>query len=429
VRKLSFHRFQLLFILLLGSTWLLTACGSQENQPVLTKPLPTLAPTYSPIPARALNPVNREEFGRSNATVSLVGSGSTFAEPIYRNWSNLFNRTSPNVKIEYQGIGSGGGRTAFLGTPVAPVGSITPQVPNDFAGTDAPFRGQELLNASQKGEVFHIPMAVGAVVLTYNLKEVPNLKLSGSTIANIFLGNITRWNDSSIQNDNPDVKMPDREIRPVIRAKKAPGSGTSEIFTRYLAVVSDDFRVKTGPSSSPNWLLKTVEEGGRTLEGTGNDGVIQAVRNNDGSIGYADQGAADEAKLSYASIRNKTGRFIYPTVENVSAAVLGSFIPDDFRAFIVNSEGENTYPIAGFTWLIVWRNLGQMPGATLPKAEAMVAFLWWGLHEGQRNLPKGYAALPDALVVRLERLFVTNQPQPEQKVFIFNNQPILPQLS
>jgi phosphate transport system substrate-binding protein len=417
----------LLILVLLGIV--LSACGEEVSRPVLVSPLPQPAATSTPVPGAALLPVNRDEFGRTNVTSRLVGSGSTFADPVYRNWIPNYNKTAPNVKIEYQGIGSGGGRNAFLGTPVAPSGNITPIVPNDFAGSDSPFRGQELLNARNRGEILHIPTAIGAVVVAYNVKEMSRLKISGPTLADIYLGKITRWNDRTIQAENPDVRMPDREIKVVIRTKNAAGSGTSEIFTRYLSVVSDEFRDKVGPGSSPKWTLKTVSEGGKTLEGTGNDGIAAAVRDNEGAIGYVDQGAADEQKLTYASIRNKTGRFIYPELSNVSAAALGSYIPDDFRTFIVNGEGDNTYPIAGLTWIITWRNLSQMTSPSREKAEALVSFLWWGIHDGQRNLPKGYAPLPDSLIPRLERLFVTEQTKPEEKVFIFDGKTVLPQLS
>ncbi len=427
-QKSSYRLFSLLTITSLLLLSFLTACGEPESKPVLVSSLPPLAPTSTPVPPPALIPVNKDEYGRTTVTTSLIGSGSTFADPIYRNWIGLFNKTSPNVKIDYQAIGSGGGRSSFLGTPVANVGNITPTVPNDFAGSDAPFRGQELVNARTKGEILHLPTAVGGVVAAYNLKEAPSLKLSGPVLADIFLGKLTRWNDKSIQNDNPEVTMPNKEIRVVIRSKTGSGSGTSEIFSRYLAVVSDEFRDKVGSGGSPAWTIKTVNEGGRALDPVGNDGVAAAVRDTDGAVGYVDQGVADQLKLSYASIRNKTGRFIFPTQANVSAAAQGSFIPDDFRTFIVNGEGENTYPITGFTWIITWRNLSLMPNPSKDKASGLVAFLWWAIHDGQRNLTQGYAPLPESLIPRLERLFVTDQEKPEEKVFSFNTQPVLPQL-
>lgn len=402
----------------------LAACGETANLPVQTKPLPTLAPTNTPVPAAPLISLNRDDLLRTSVTASLLGSGSTFAAPIYAAWFEQFRRTSPNVKIEYQAIGSGNGRRSLLGTPVAAVGTLTPTVPNDFAGSDAPFLSSELLAASQKGQLLHIPTAVGAVVVAYNLKEAPRLKLSGPLLADIFLGKITRWNDPRIQSENTEIQLPDRELRPVVRGKNE-SSGTSEIFTRYLSVVSDDFRSAVGPGGQPKWTLKTTADNGRALEGQGNDGMADQILKNEGSIGYVDQGVADDKKITYALVRNKTGRFIYPERESVSAAAAGAFIPDDFRTFIVDAEGANTYPIVGFTWLIVWRDLNLMPNPSPDKARAMATFLWWALHDGQRSLPAGYAALPEALIPRLERLFIPASANQTDRVLLFQGKPLV----
>jgi phosphate transport system substrate-binding protein len=420
VRKHSVFWLPLALVTFLTGALVLTACGDNAQPPVQTGQLPTLAPTFTPAPPPPLVALNRDNLNRTDVAATLTGGGSTFADPIYKAWIPAYTRNSPNVRIEYQASGSGNGRRALLGTPVPTPGFASPV---DFAGSDAPFLGSELVTASQKGQnaqLIHFPAALGAVVLAYNLKEAPRLKLSGATLANIYLGKITRWNDPAIAAENTDVQLPDREIRVVIRAR-TESSGTSEIFTRYLSVVSDEFRGTVGPGGSPKWTLKTAAENGRTLEGVGNDGVSDQIARTDGAIGYVDQGVADLKKLAYAEIRNKTGRFIYPSNETVSAAAAGAFIPDDFRTFIVNAEGANTYPIAGFTWLIVWRDLSFMPNPSPQKAQALTSFLWWGLHEGQRTLPAGYAPLPESLVPRLERLFVGEA----DKVLVYQGKPLV----
>lgn len=423
------RRFNLLIICLLGLSVLLTACGDQDTDPAQTSPLAALPPTVTPVPAPAIGGLSRPELGRSTVTTRLVGSGSTFAASVYRDWFPLFKKDSPNITIEYQAIGSGSGRNAFLGTPVAALNNIP--LPLDFAGSDAPFRTEQLERASQKGDITHIPTTLGAVVAVYNLREVPNLRLSGPTLARIYMGSIIQWNDPAIELDNPELKgkLPNRQITVVIRARNT-GSGTSEIFSRYLSVADGEFRDRVGPSDRPAWDKAEKWRSVKAQEADSNEAVATAVRNTDGAIGYVDQGAADEAKLTYAAIRNKTGRYIKPEPDNlqsVSAAAAGAFIPDDFRTFLVDAEGTNTYPIVGFTWLIVWRDLAKMPNPSPDKAKAMTSFLWWAIHDGQRSLPKGFAPLPESLVPRLERLFVPEpgQERPETKVFIYDGKVLL----
>ncbi len=422
----------LAILLIAGS--LLTACGEQDIAPAQSSALPPLSPTNTPEPAPAVGLLGSDNLSRTTIKANLVGSGSTFAAPIYSQWLNAndpksFVKSSPGVNITFQAIGSGSGRAALLGTPVAAVNDINPTVPTDFAGSDSPFNATGLLSASSKGQLVHLPVAVGAVVAIYNLKEVPQLKLSGPTLAAIFQGVITSWNDPAIVKENLDAKLPGKPITVVIR-KKGTSSGTTDIFTRYLSVVSDKFREQFQPDGSFKWAIKSLSEGGTTLEGTTNEEVATNVRTGDGRIGYVDQGVADsdQLKTAYAAIRNKTGRFIYPNLDNVSAAASGSFIPDDFRTFIVDAEGSETYPIVGFTWLITWRDLKQMPAPSKDKAAALTSFLWWAIHQGQTDLPKGYAPLPASLVPRLERLFLTEKiNNPVEKVFLYEGQPLLAQ--
>ena len=434
-------RFLGLLVSLLGLASLLTACGGdQATTPFASSALPTLAPTVTPVPPPAVSNLGSDSLGVTQIKTTLTGNGSSFAGPIYDRWRDRNNpnsfvnaKNSPNVTIDYTVSSSGAGRAALLTSPVSSV---------DFAGSDTPFNATELAQAGSRGQVVHVPTAVGAVVAIYNLKDIQHLRLSGPTLAGIFLGTIKTWDDPAIKNDNPDATLPAQPIKVAIR-NRTTKSGTTDIFTRYLAVVSDPFRSQFQTDGSFKWAIGTA------IEADNNGDMATKVSQNDYSIGYVDQSAVTQpdyqrqadatptptiagqtAKptLPYAEIRNKTGRFIYPTRDTVSAAANGSFIPDDFRTYIVDAEGTNTYPIVGFTWIIVWRDLTALPNPSKDKATALTAFLWWAIHKGQEDLPVGYAPLPTSLVPRLERLFVTEKRNnPVDKVFLYDKQPLLPQ--
>ena len=414
----------LLVMILIGTT-MLVACGNTVDQTLLTPAAVTpLAPTIQPAPVGALPNYGATQFGATNVNVELNGSGSTFAAPIYTKWLPLFqaSNVAPNVKINYVADGSGSGRNAFLGTPVVlptvVAGSpapVQPKVPADFADSDAALTGPQLVAARDKGDIVHIPIALGGVAIAYHLDGFSGqLRLSGSTLADIFLGRITNWNDSKITADNNGTALPNKTLKPVIRTRGS-SSGTTEIFTRYLSVVSPDFRNNPGPGGAPKWVDAI------SLQGPGNDQIADLINQNDGAVGYLDLNAALDKKLATVAIRNQTGRFIAPSVESVTAAATGISIPDDFRIFVVNAEGENAYPIAGFTWLITWRDLKNLPNATPEKAQALTNFVWWFIHTGQQNLPPGFASLPASLVPRLEALFVNTD---TTKVFQYNGKPI-----
>ncbi len=410
---------------LLGAL-LLVACG--DSAPPLTPvALSALNPTQTPVPATPLPNNNPAAFGATTITAELVGGGSTLGEPVYTKWLAEYKKVAPNIKITYQATGSGNGRSAFLGTPVAATGNSGRVIsPSDFAGSDATFNGSQFVDVTAKGEVVHIPTVLGAVVVSYRLDGYTReLRLSGPTLAKIFLGDIKTWNDPAITAENGNVVVSTKPISVVIRTRTA-SSGTSEIFSRYLSAVSTDFRdrvivANTDPAAQSSLFSRPKWPALSQLEGDSNDTVASAISGRDGTIGYLDQGAADEKKLPYASMRNNTGRFIAPTVDSVTAAAQGVSIPDDFRVFVVNPDGETAYPIAGFTWLIVWKDAKNMPNASKEKAQAMVNFLWWGLHDGQKNLPSGFAPLPSSLIPRLESVFVNND---QNKVFRFQGQPI-----
>ena len=303
--------------------------------------------------------------------LSLTGAGATFPFPLYTKWISVYTRDKPGLKINYQSIGSGGG-----------IRQITERTV-DFGATDAPMSDEQLAKA---GGVVHIPTALGAVVLTYNLDGIQSgLELTPEAVAGIFLGKVTRWSDPAIQGPNPELKLPDRAIASIHRSD---GSGTTRIFVDYLSAVSPAWKAGPGSGTSVDW------PGG--LGAKGNEGVAGQVASTPGSIGYVELVYAAQNKLSYAAMRNAAGRFVMPTLESVTAAAAGAVarMPDDMRVSIVDAQGEGAYPIAGFTYILLYKE--QRDPAT---GRALVDFLKWSIHEGQeltRDL--NYAPLPDAVV-------------------------------
>jgi phosphate transport system substrate-binding protein len=392
-------------------TTLLLACGDNNGAKVMpVSALPTLAPTFTPVPQPIAARPAPNAFGATNVTAELIGGGSTRLEFMNNLWLPKFKTGAPNVKLSYQMTTSGNGQSAFLGTPV-PQGSYTfvPTAPLDFAASDFSFTTKQLVDTSGKGQLVHIPMLVGAVVVTYRLDGYSGeIRLSAQTLAKIFLGEIKQWNHPDIQNENPGA-LPNKAIKVVIRDRNFGGSGTNELFSRFLAAANDEVRAKVGVGSQLNF-----PQFGQ-LEGRNGAAVAALVKQNDGAIGYVDQ--------EQASIRNSAGRYVPPTPESLTEAADGIAIPDDFRTFILEPQGPNAYPIAGFSWLVVWKELNNMPNPTPDRAQALVNFLWWSLHEGQKreNFPPNFAPLPPTLVQRLEGLFVGEA----NRVFTFKGQPIL----
>lgn len=317
--------------------------------------------------------------------VSLNGAGATFPYPIYSKWFVEYAKAT-GAQINYQSIGSGGG-----------IQQIT-QRTVDFGASDAPMTDDQLRAASAK--LLHIPTVIGAVTVVYNLPNIPSgLKLTPEAVAGIFLGEITRWNEPPIALANPDVKLPDVAI---VVVHRSDGSGTSNIFTDYLSSVSPSWSSKVGKGTSVNWPVG--------LGGKGNEGVAGQVKQTSGGIGYVELAYAVQNNLPYASIRNKSGKFIEPSIETTTAAAEGAEIPEDLRFSIVNPGSENGYPIAGATWLLVYEaQTNQVKG------QVIADFLWWALHTGE-GMAKDllYAPLPAKLVSRAEGKVksITYQGQP-----------------
>ncbi len=240
--------------------------------------------------------------------------------------------------------------------------------------------------AAAPGKLLHIPTVIGAVVITYNLPGIDKgLRLTPATLAGIYLGDITRWNDPAIARDNPGLKLPDTAIAVVHRSD---GSGTTNIFTDYLSTVSPAWKQRVGKGTSVNWPVG--------LGGKGSEGVTGQVKQTPGAIGYVELAYAAQNQLPYASVQNQAGRFIEPTLESTTAAAAGAAqaMPADLRVSIVNAPGEQSYPIAGFTYLLVYQEQSDQA-----KGAALVDFLWWALHDGQQYAKDlFYAPLPAEVV-------------------------------
>lgn len=305
-------------------------------------------------------------------SASLSGAGATFPEPLYVEWIGEFQIANPDVTINYQGIGSGGGIEQFTKLTV------------DFGASDAPMKDEEIAAAEAAGgaKVLHIPTVFGAVVLAYNLEGVDEFKLDSDTLAGIFLGTITKWNDAKIAALNPGVTLPDQAIQVVHRSDS---SGTTNIFTGYLTQVSADWETQVGKGKEVDWPVG--------IGGQGNDGVAAVVQQQAGSIGYVELSYAVESGLTMATLKNKSGNYITPSLESTSAAAVGVTFPDDLRFSVSNSEGADAYPIVGATWILAF---DKMQDAA--KVEALKAWLTWSLNEGTAIAEElGYAPLSEEL--------------------------------
>jgi len=307
------------------------------------------------------------------AQVQLTGAGATFPNIIYQDWMLAYNQSHADVKLNYQSIGSGGGIRQFSDGTV------------DFGGTDAPMSDSAI--AAIQGNVLHIPTVLGAIVITYNLPGVTQqLKFTPEAIAGIFLGTITKWNDTRLASINPGVSLPATDI---VVVHRSDGSGTTFGFTDYLSKVSPDWAQKVGKGTSVNWPVG--------LGGKGNEGVSATVGQTPGAVGYVELGYATANKMAFGQVRNSSGRFVAPTLEAVTAAAAGALAKmgptTDFRVSLTNPEGGDAYPIATMTWLLLHKTY-----ADAAKGKALVQFIWWAETDGQAKAPGlGYAQLPRQL--------------------------------
>lgn len=322
--------------------------------------------------------------------VDLTGAGATFPYPIYSRWFADYDE-STGIKINYGSLGSGAGIRQLSEQTV------------DFGATDSPMTDEELA-AAKGGPVLHIPTVLGGVALAYNVPALTQpLKLDGELIADIFLGTVTKWNDPRLAALNPGVSLPSTDILVVHRTD---GSGTTYIFTDYLASVSQSWASGPGRGKQVNWPVG--------LGGKGNEGVAAQVKQTENAIGYTELAYAKQNRLQTAEVRNAAGSFVAPTIEHIQAAAEGALaqLPPatDFRVSIVNAPGATSYPISSLTWLLVYE---QQPDSV--KGRKLVDFIRWALAEGDQSAAAlDYAPLPDALATRVEERLNSIQIGPGQ---------------
>ena len=305
-------------------------------------------------------------------SLQINGAGATFPNPIYSKWFDEYNKKNPNVRINYQPIGSGGG-----------IRQITAQTVF-FGATDGPMTEEQILAAP--GKILHVPTVLGADVPIYNLPGVSGeIKFTGAVLADIYLGKITKWNDAALAKLNPQAKLPATDITVVHRSD---GSGTTYIFVDFLAKTSPEWKKKVGVATSVMWPTG--------VGGKGNEGVAGLVQQVPGSIGYVELIYALQNKIAYGSVQNLAGEFVRASVQSVTAAAAGAAakMPADFRVSITNAEGKGVYPISSFTWLLLYENPKDKA-----QSKAMVEFVKWALGDGQKFAPQlGYAPLPPEVV-------------------------------
>ena len=302
----------------------------------------------------------------ATAAQKINGAGATFPYPIYSKWFSEYQKINKDVEFNYQSIGSGGGIKQVLAQTV------------DFGATDAPMTDDELKSA--KTPIRHIPTVLGAVVLAYNVSGLPaNLMLDGDTLAKIFLGTITKWNDAAIVKLNPKAKLPATDILVV---RRSDGSGTTAVFTEYLAAVSADFKSKVGAGKNVNWPAG--------IGAKGNEGVTAMVAQTDGAIGYTELAYAINSGLKTASMKNAKGEFVAASVASItSAAASVKKFDGDLRMSIINADAKGAYPISSFTYILLPENPASAP------VKAVRSFLGWALKDGQKFASElHYAPLP-----------------------------------
>jgi phosphate transport system substrate-binding protein len=309
-----------------------------------------------------------------SGTVLLNAAGATFPYPIYSKWFDVYHQSHPNVQINYQSIGSGGGiRQLQAGTV-------------DFGASDGPMTDEQL--AQSKFKVLHFPTVLGADVPSYNIPGVSaELNFTQKALAGIYLGTITKWNDPAITSANPGVNLPGNDI---VVVHRSDGSGTTYIFTDFLSKASDEWKNKVGKATSVNWPVG--------LGGKGNEGVSGLVKQTPNSIGYIELVYAAQNGIAFGKVQNAAGKFVKADLTSVTAAAAGAAkdMPEDFRVSITNAPGAGSYPISSFTWLLIPAKIQDAA-----KRDAIKDFLKWMLTQGQGyNEGLTYAQLPKPVIAK-----------------------------
>jgi phosphate transport system substrate-binding protein len=310
--------------------------------------------------------------GNEAESVKLQGAGASFPAPLYMKWFKAYSATHPNVQVDYQSVGSGSGIKSVIDKTVDFGASDAAMKPDDIARVDV---GVQLL-----------PMTAGAIVLTYNLKGVPELKLSRRAYSGIFLGTVKKWNDPLIAQANPGASLPDAAINVIVRAD---GSGTTFVFTKHLSAISPEFAKNPGVGTLPNWAVGTRSKG--------NEGVTASVMTTPGSIGYIEYGYARSQKLPMAVLENKSGAYVAASIASGQAALASALLPDDLIVWASDPDAKDAYPIVTYTWLLCYRQYQDKK-----KLEVLQDLLKYCLRDGQKECePLGYIPLPPAVAEKV----------------------------
>jgi phosphate transport system substrate-binding protein len=306
---------------------------------------------------------------------SLTGAGASFPSPLYQNWFISIAQAHPNLKINYQSIGSGAGVEQFKSKTV------------DFAASDVAMTDEEL--AAIESGALMLPLTAGAIVLAYNLPTISELKLSRLAYTEIFSGKITNWNDEKIRTSNPDVALPDLPITVVHRSD---GSGTTAVFTKNMATISDDFAKQIGEGKTVDWPAE-----GNFIGAKGNEGITAQLQQLEGALGYVEFGYAVGSELPFATLENRDGQFVKVS-EEIGRKMLETItLPDNLRKFIVDAAGESSYPFVTYTWILAYQNYENSE-----KAIAVEMMVEYGLNQGQKIAGSlGYISLPESVRERV----------------------------
>ena len=365
------------------------ACGGgtlTATQTVAPSTPAASQPATSPSTAAASSGASAQTitYRCSKGDGQLNGAGSTFIFPLLSKMGEDYNAKC-GVKLNYQSIGSGGGIKGWTENTV------------DFGASDAFLKDSEIAAAAGNGEAVEIPATFGAVVVAYNLQGLAApLKMTPDIIAGLFLGTISKWNDAKIAAANPGVTLPDTDVSVVHRSD---GSGTTSIFTTYLTKVSPDWVTTVGAGDAKKSAGKTVEWP-VGLGASGNEGVTQGISQTAGGVGYIELAYALKNNIPFADVANKTGTFITPSLDSVKAAADLPTFPADLRFDLANGDSPTGYPIAGTTWIIVYKDLSKVL-KTQDRANALVDFLWWAIHDGQQDAaPLFYGSIPASLLAQ-----------------------------
>lgn len=360
--------------LALAAALLVAACSSSGATTAPSAAAPSAAAPSAAAPSTGASPAESMAAGGAptvpTADVQLQGAGATFPAPLYTSWFETYSGANPNIKIDYQAIGSGGG-----------IKGITDQTV-DFGASDAAMKDEEIAALKPGVKILHVPTALGAVVVIYNVPDATAINLDADTIAGLFAGTIKNWNDPKIAALNSGATLPDL---PVTVVHRSDGSGTTNAFTTYLDTVNADWHANVGAGKEVQWPTG--------IGAQGNDGVAGGVKQTPGAVGYVELNYATQADIPSALVKNAAGKFVAGSTDGVTAAAESAVanFPADFRqAPIINGAGDTTYPIASYTYLLI-----PVDWSDLNKAQAMVSFTNWALTDGQSaEATLGYAPLP-----------------------------------